>query len=89
MVVAGAFAVLFPAAFSLERAGLALVQQSRNNEKAVLDYSAFGVRRYSIPGELGAGTECALPGTLHIYLKALRWPVRCVPVCVFAGGAAA
>ncbi len=44
-------------------------------EELVLGASAFGVQRYSIPGDLGSGTNCSLPGTLHVYLKALRWPV--------------
>ena len=89
LAVAGLLAVLFLTMFQVWRASEGNELQRDNSQELLLDYSAFGVQRYSIPGELGSGTECALPGTLHVYLKALRWPVRCVPVCVFAGGAAA
>lgn len=37
-----------------------------------------GVHSYSIPGELESNSTIKLAGVLHIYLKALKWPVSAV-----------
>jgi hypothetical protein len=55
-----------------------------NSTDAVLPASYGGVHRYSIPGDLpkappATDTETPRSGVLHVYLKALKWPVRAEP----------
>lgn len=49
------------------------------SQAAILPTAHSGVHRYSIPGEFDkvapAKGSCKRAGVLHIYLKALRWPV--------------
>ena len=81
--MAGLLAVLFLATFHIKRGDTATMLP-RGDSNLLLDVTALGVRRYSIPGELGSGTNCSLQGTLHIYLKALRWPVSWLRACLTA-----